>query len=171
MILARGRVHVEFMGDHWQQTGAGMAELAGRLPRILRTMVGRDVALPRVVVSDRGLGFYMSGLRNGQIVPAYRTSLSAVGFRPFAGDDASDQPPDCPDVLLHETAVGWIRKFFKKHPFRRAAALDLNIERVKAQMGECIRHINQKYDVDALCSAWPERLRDLVDSEGERLKY
>ena len=33
------------------------------------------------------------------------------------------------------------------------------------------RHINQKYDVDALCSAWPKRLRDLVDSEGERLKY
>lgn len=83
----------------------------------------------------------------------------------------SDQPPDCPDVLLHETAVGWIRKFFKKHTFRRAAALDLNIERVKALMVDCIGHINQEYDVDALCSAWPKRLRNLVDSEGERLKY
>ena len=113
----------------------------------------------------------LTGLRNGQIVPPYHTGLRAAGFRPFAGENASDQPPDCPDVLLHETAVGWIRKFFKKHPFSRAADLDINVERVKALMVQCIRHINQEYEVEALCSAWPKRLRDLVDNGGERLKY
>ena len=32
------------------------------------------------------------------------------GLRPFAGEHAGAQPPDIPDVLLHETAVSWLRE-------------------------------------------------------------
>ena len=85
--------------------------------------------------------------------------------------NASGQPADIPDVLLHETAVGWIRKYVKKHPFRRAADLGRNVERVKSLMGECIRHIHKEHDVHGLSSAWPRRLEELVAAEGERLKY
>ena len=171
MVLARGRLRVEFMPDEWEQTGAGAAEFVGRLPRILRSMLGRKTALPRVVVTDRGPGFYLTGCRNGQIVPKYHEALRGAGFRPFAGEDAAHQPPDCPDLLLHETAVGWIRKYFKKYPFRRAAGLEENVRRMKTCMAACVEHINRAYNVEELSSAWPRRLQELVAAEGERLKY
>ena len=92
-------------------------------------------------------------------------------MRPFAGDTAADQPPDCPDVLLHETAVGWIRKYFKKHPITRAGDLNQDVERTKMLMAQCLQHINASYEVGNLCASWPKRLQDLVDKEGERLKH
>ena len=168
MIVARGRVHVEFMPETWEQTGQGMAEMVWRLPRILRGMLGPRTPLPRVVVTDRGPGFYLGGIRNGQIVPVYQRALEDAGFRPFA---ASDQPADCPDVLLHETAVGWVRKFFKKHPFSRARSLDGNIVRVQTLMAECVRHINRTYEVGDLCASFPKRLHELLDGGGERLRH
>ena len=102
---------------------------------------------------------------------AYSEALRREGFRPFAGESAAGQPADCPDVLLHETAAGWLRKLFKKHPFRRAAGVDRNVERVKSLMAQCVDHINREHDVHDLCSAWPRRLVELVAAEGERLKY
>ena len=126
--------------------------------------------LPRVVASDRGPGFYVSGIRNGEIVAAYNLALRAEGFRPFAGENAAGQPADCPDVLLHETAAGWIRNYFKKHPFRRAAGVDRNVERVKSLMAKCVDHNNREHDVHDLCSAWPRRLEGLVGCGGQRLK-
>lgn len=74
-------------------------------------------------------------------------------------------------MLLHETAVGWVRKYFKKHPFSRAQHLDGNIARVKGLMTECMAHINEHYDVGGLCRSLPKRLQDLVDGGGERLKH
>jgi len=171
VVVARGRVAVEFMDDSWEQTGDGMAQMVGKLPSVLRRMLGRSRTLPRVVCTDRGPGFYLSGIRNGDIVPAYRAALRAGGFRPFAGDQADWQPADCPGVLLHETAVGWIRQFFKKHPFSRSRSLDSNVARVKTLMATCVAHINAKHRVCDLCSSFPRRLGALVEGEGERLKH
>ena len=36
---------------------------------------------------------------------AYKEALLENGFTPFAGDEGKWQPPDIPDVLLHETVV------------------------------------------------------------------
>jgi hypothetical protein len=154
------------MEDTWEQTGAGMAEMVGKLPQVLRRMLGHSASLPRVVCTDRGPGFYLSGIRNGEIVPAYRAALRAGGFRPFAGDQAEWQPADCPDVLLHETAVGWIRQFCKKHPFSRSQSLESNVERVKTLMATCVQHINANHHVRDLCSSFPRRLGDVVEGEG-----
>ena len=60
---------------------------------------------------------------------------------------------------------------FKKHPFRRAAGVDRNVERVKSLMAQCVSHIYREHDVHDLCSAWPRRLVELVAADGERLKY
>ena len=68
--------------------------------------------------------------------------------------------------------VFWrFRKFFKKHPFRRAAGMHRNVERVKDLMSQCVDHINREHDVHDLCSAWPRRLVELVAAGGERLTY
>ena len=141
VVLARGRVHVEVMGGAWRQDGEGMAQFVERLPRILPEMLGRGEALPRVVASDRGPGFYQSS--TGHIVRRYADALDAAGFRPFAGKDAASQPPDISDVLLHETVVGWIRNYFKKHAFPRVGSLDVQEVRLRHMLDECVNHINE----------------------------
>ena len=50
-------------------------------------------------------GFYQSS--TGHIVGAYAKAAKEHGFRPYAGYDASGQPPDAPDVLPHDTAVAF----------------------------------------------------------------
>ena len=130
-------------------------------------MFGKDAALPRVVASDRGPGFYQSS--TGHIVKTYSEALHTTGFRPFAGDDASGQPPDLPDLLLHETAVGWIRNYLRKHPFRRSGSLDHQETQLRKLFKDCAKHINSEYDVDGLCYRFPARLQEMVDKGGDRL--
>ena len=167
IILSRGRVHVEIMEDGWKQGGAGMANFVEKLDGCLRKMLGKDVALPRVVASDRGPGFYAGS--SGQIVRLYRQALDDAGFRPFAGNDASMQPPDIPDVLPHETAVGWIRNYLKKYPFSRDGSLDEQEKRLRQVMKDACNHINSTYDAEGLCKAFPARLQQLIDRGGDRL--
>ena len=40
-----------------------------------------------------------------------------------------------------------------------------------AQMAACVRHINAEYEVDDLCSSFPERLAELRKAKGERLSH
>lgn len=169
IVLTRGKVHIEVMGNEWRQTGAGMAEFVERLPTVLTRMVGGSEAWPRVVFSDRGPGFYQSS--TGHVTHAYKAALQKHGFRTFAGDDASAQPPDVPDVLLHETAVAWIRNFLRKHPFSRAGSLDDQEAQLHAVFSQCQDHINTTYDVRGLTNGFPARLEKLVhDTEGDRLR-
>ena len=85
------------------------------------------------------------------------------------GHDASQQPPDAPDVLLHETVAGWIKKYLQKEKFNRTDGLEQGLERLKQAMADCKRHINQEYDVEGLCRSFPGRLQELVDATGQRL--
>jgi len=169
IVLTRGKVHFEFMEDGWAQTGEGMAAFVARLPSILAKLLGRDARLPRVVASDRGPGFYQTS--TGHIVAEYARALREHGFRAFAGDDASQQPPDVPDVLLHETVAGWVRKYLKKEHFNRADGLEKSQARLVDTMRACQRYINQKYDVAGLARAFPARLEELISGGGERLKH
>ena len=90
----------------------------------------------------------------------------------MARDDASTQPPDMPDVLLHETAVAWARSFFRKHPLCKSGGIDATHAQLKALMRECGVCINGNYKVDELCRSFPDRLAELVhDTKGERLRH
>ena len=169
IVLTRGKIHIEVMATGWRQTGLGMAAFVDRLPRLLPRMVGAGAALPRVIVSDRGPGFYQSS--TGHICNEYSSALQAHGFRAFAGADASTQPPDCADVFLHETAVAWIRNYMRTRPFSRHGSLDAQQTRLEAMLLECEQHINSNHDVDGLCRQFPRRMEELVDAEGGRLKY
>ena len=102
---------------------------------------------------------------------AYAAALAAHGFRPCAGQDASGQPPDIPDVLLHETVAGWVRKYMKKHPARRTNDIVANEAAVKLAMKECAHYIRQNYKVQDLCGSFRNRLRELVEKKGERLSH
>ena len=92
-------------------TGEGMAVFVQRLPDIMRKMLGPDARLPRTLFTDRGTGLFNS---RGKAVRAYSAAVKAAGFKLFWGDDASQQSPDMPDLLLHETAVAWFRRKLSK---------------------------------------------------------
>ena len=107
---------LKMMSLDWAQTGAGIAELVASLPALLKAKLRHEKSLPKIIVSDRGPGFYQAS--SGTIVAAYKGALDENGFETFAGDEAKWQPPDIPDVLIHETVVAWVRSFFRKHPFK-----------------------------------------------------
>ena len=169
-MLARGKVRFVEMSDTWQQNGEGIATFVAMLPGVLRSMLGGDATLPRVIVSDRGPGFYQSS--TGHIVGAYKNAAQEHGFRPYAGDDASGQPPDIPDVLLHETAVAWARYYFRKHPLKKGAGIEAMQGEFRGVLRECAQYINQHYEVDKLCRSFPERLAELANTaKGGRLNH
>ena len=146
-----------------------MAEFVAQLTPKLRQMLGSDARLPRILCSDRGPGLYHAS--TGHIVAQYRNALQRHGFRTYAGEDASQQPADMADVWPHETAVAWIRGYMKKRPLKKGVGLPQMQKDFAAQMAACVRHINAEYEVDDLCSSFPERLAELRKAKGERLSH
>lgn len=169
VVLTRGKVHVEVMPENFKQDGEGQAQFVHRLPGILNTMLGRNAEKPDIAFTDRGTGFYHS--TTGTIDPWYKAALNDVSLTPWAGDFAKWQPPDLADFLLHETAVAWLRAYLRHHPLKWGTDLGKNIERTKNLLQEAVDYINTWYEVEELCNDVPKRLKELVESEGERLKH
>ena len=44
-----------------------------------------------------------------QMTDEYKAGLQSVGLRAFMREDAGRQPGDLQDLMLHETAVAWMR--------------------------------------------------------------
>ena len=129
-------------------------------------MLGPRARLPRTVFTDRGTGMYNP---QGLAVRAYANAIEQAGFKLYWGRDAQKQSPDMGDVLLHETAVAWFRKRMRTErpevlPWEETQ--DMWVKRAR----RAVAAINQEYDVAGLCREFPERLQDLVDGGGERLR-
>ena len=169
IVLARGKVGVLMMGDGWTQTGEGMALFVDKLVPFLKKMLPTCERLPRILCSDRGPGFYQNS--TGHIVEAYRRAVAKGGFRTYAGDDASKQPPDMPDFWPHETAVSWIRSLMRKKPVQRGNGLDHMQRELEGALSDCVKHINANYDVESLSKSFPRRVDELLAAEGERLSH
>ena len=71
------------------------------------------------------------------------------------------------EVLLHETAVAWVRDrlalSMPKKPWVESR------EAYGARLRSIARDINANCDVDGLCSAFPSRVAELVARGGDRL--
>ena len=166
MVLARGKVHVEVMPEGWQVNGDGLATFVQRLGRVLRGMLGPGVPLPRTMFTDRGTGMYIP---SGQVVEKYKSAALEGGFKLYWGDDASMQSPDMGDVLLHETAVAWFRKLMQKQLPECAPWEETPLAWAK-RARRAVLHINENFDVPALCREFPTRLHALASGSGERLR-
>ena len=117
--------------------------MINELPALLRKLLGYPPSLPRTIFTDRGPGFYQAS--SGTIVAAYKEALAENGFKAFAGGEAKWQPPDLPDVLLHETAVAWVRGFFKKRPLKvkeKVSILSENFHTLYISMKFCFLFLN-----------------------------
>ena len=76
----------------------------------------------------------------------YRGALGRHDRRAFFPADASVQPGQLQEVMLHETAVSWMRDSLAKTLPKRSAC-----------------------DVDGLCRELPSRVKDLDRRQGDRL--
>ena len=74
-------------------------------------------------------------------------------------------------MLLHETAVSWIRKYLKFHPVKFTEDKQANRQRVIDALQDAVHYANTCYEVEDLCMAFPERLKVLEAKEGERCKW
>ena len=89
-------------------------------------------------------------------------------MRAFMGDDARKQPGTLQDLMLHETAVSWMReKLLVNLPAR---PWEETREEYKARLQECCRKINAEFETENLCRELPDRLEELKERKGDRLK-
>ena len=71
------------------------------------------------------------------------------------------------EVMLHETAVAWIRRRLSQT--KPASPWVETLDSYRSRLKACAAYINSKYDVDALCMALPTRLSLLEESWGDRI--
>ena len=140
------------------------------LPALLKTMLGSGARLPRTIFSDRGPGFFHS--KWGTITGDYESACRECGFQPWAGTNSKKapraQPREIGDVLLHETAISWLRREEEKTrpctPWRETPV------ELEHRMLAAVRHINKEFDVRGLSMQFPEGLHTLVVTDGDRLQ-
>ena len=166
MVLTRGVIHVEVMPENWTLDGNGLAAFVARLPKVVEKMLGESARMPRVVFTDRGTGMYNPA---GKIVLKYAEALAVAGFRSFWGNDASQQSPDMGDMLLHETAVAWLRQGLKSEKPRVVPWEETQLQWGQ-RASQVVRRINANFDVKGLCSEFPRRLSAAETGNGERLR-
>ena len=71
------------------------------------------------------------------------------------------------EVVLHETAVAWVRQ-------RLAASVPARCweetrAAYRARLKKCCDDINASCDVEGLCRALPKRVQAVIDNEGDRI--
>jgi hypothetical protein len=165
-VLTRGKLHLEvFLGEFAGENPEGAEQAAQRLRPILNIRFPNE-SQPKIVMTDRGKGFYHPF--TAKITKKYKAGLESVGLKPFMGDDASEQPGTMGDLMLHETAVAWVRlKIGRSTPAQPWLETP---EQFKARMQQVCREVNAEYEVENLCRELPSRLKDLKDRGGDKLK-
>ena len=82
------------------------------------------------------------------------------------GDDAKNQCGDLQDLMLHETAISWVRaKMVLSCPAR---PWEETREQYKTRLQVSCRQVNAECEVDNLCRELPARLEELKKRKGDR---
>ena len=140
------------------------------LPRLLTKMFGSTARKPRTLFTDRGPGFYHR--RWGTITGDYESACREHGFKLWAGSNSKNgphaQPPDVADVVLHETAISWLRR--EEAESRPVAPWNETPEELEKRLQQAVARINKDFNVRGLCMEFPDRLHDLANKTyGDRL--
>jgi hypothetical protein len=163
-VLARGKLHIEVLDQDFPgEVAAGGAILAKKVRAGLNVRFRSDA--PSVVYVDRGKGFYDPG--TGKIVPAFKAALRLNDLKAFWGDDASAQPGNLQEMMLHETAVAWIRhRLTLSTPKEPAEETRCEYE---SRLKMICSDINRECNVEGLCRAFLKRVQALKEAEGDRI--
>ena len=165
VVLTRGVVGVAVFADVEQfpgETPEGARILVERLPAVLDKMLGRSAKKPHTIFTDRGPGFYHR--RWGTITGDYESACREHGFKPWGGTNSKKgpraQPPDLADVLLHETAVSWLRR--QEEQNRPARPWLESPHELEERLQQATDWVNKEFGVRGLCMGLPDRLHALV---------
>ena len=110
-------------------------------------------------------GFYAPA--SGQITRKYSAALADNELEPMMGQSARVQPGNLSEVLLHETAVSWLRvRLAETVP---AKAWDETREEYSTRLRQCCQAVNNVYNVDGLCRSFLTRIAKLKERKGGRL--
>ena len=93
-------------------------------------------------------------------------------FKPCAGANSKKgpraQPPDLVDVLLHETAVSWLRR--QEEQAWPARPWQESPRELEERLQQSADWINKVFDAHGLCMGLPDRLHALVsEAKWDRL--
>ena len=88
-------------------------------------------------------------------------------MKAYNGDNASAQPGNLQEVMLHETAVSWIRhqegQTRPKEPWLES------LEDYTSRMKGIAQDINNRLNVEGLCRALPKRVAKVIEAKGDRI--
>ena len=166
-MLSRGRLHIEILGEGFPgEKPSGAAILVSHVRHALNVRFREDP--PSVLFVDRGQGFWANN--TGKITKMFKAALEEHSLKAFNGDDASCQPGKLQEMMLHETAVAWIR--LREERTRPPKPWLETVAQFGTRMRQICADINSKLDVEGLCRALPKRLEQLKESKGDRIsKY
>ena len=104
----------------------------------------------------------------GKITDEYRDALRAHALTAFMAVDASRPPGSLQELMLHETAVAWVRRgltwTLPARPWGETG------EAVGARLLEVARKVNDEHSVAGLCGELPIRVESLYHAEGGKLQ-
>ena len=165
-VLFRGKAHVEVLGSGFPgDVPEGCSPLLQRV-RAAVNIRCQNADKPKTLFVDRSKAFYVTN--SGVITGEYKQALSMCGFKAFMGDDASKQPGNIQELLLHETLVAWIRRRLAQTVPKKPW------EETEEQYGQRLRgvvaYINENYNVAGLCDEVLDRVETLITEEGGKLK-
>ena len=121
---------------------------------------------PSFLFVDRGRGFWCT--TTGHVTPELAATLEGTGLSMFWSEDASAQPGCCADVLLHETAVAWIRQKLTETTPR--CPWQETREQYATRLRRVVAVINRTHNVGGLCRKFDFRLGELIRRRGDRLR-
>ena len=101
------------------------------------------------------------------VTKKYQGALREHGLKNMMGDNASAQPGHMQEVLLHETAVSWIR-------LRLAATVPSKPwletrEEYASRLRRVVDDINMNLDIEGLCKGLLKRLDLVIEAKGGRI--
>ena len=107
-MLSRGKLHVDVFDENFAgEAVEGAAELVTKVRSVLTVRFRSAASQPEFLFTDRGRGFHLPN--SGAITAEYKQALADNDLQAFMEDNAVIQPGSMQDVLLHETAVSWLR--------------------------------------------------------------
>jgi hypothetical protein len=164
-MLTRGLLHIEMLPADFPGDKPEGAEVFVNKVRAGLNVRFQGSTAPHVLFTDRGAGFFNTG--NGLITTEYKNALTGAGLKAFMRDDASVQPGKLSDLMLHETAVAWIRKLERQTVPKKSweETPDELISRLKRIAAK----INKEYKVTNLCRELPARVATLAKKRGRKL--
>ena len=165
-MLCQGKLHIEYIGENFHGDDPRSMQVFVQKLRAAVNVRFPAADKPKIVFTDKGRGFY--DIATSKITPEYKEALTRYGFKAFAGDDASIQPGNLQEAMLHETAVSWIRTRLRetvpKRPWEETQ--DNYAKRLKLAAA----YINENHEVANMNLELPSRVAAIAEAKGGRIR-